>query len=186
MIQKVINNLAKFHLVWRLSISRELWGSGEGHGAMGATSIPLSVFWGTNNLFQDHHSSTWAPSGCTHPISFFYANGCHLAFLTTSLGSQWKLSRTSEAAQRTAEDHCTTPLALEWEISFLHSQVLSSSSTVLITLGTIKYLIYPGTVFAFYPYNPIRLILLLHSFYRWEKWVSHRKIKLLVWGHTAI
>lgn len=135
-IQKVINNLAKFHLVWRLSISRELWGSGEGHGAMGATSIPLSVFWGTNNLFQDHHSSTWAPSGCTHPISFFYANGCHLAFLTTSLGSRWKLSRTSEAVQRTVEDHCTTPLALEWEISFLHSQVLSSSSTVLITLGT--------------------------------------------------
>lgn len=27
MIQKVINNLSKFHLVRRLSMSRELWGS---------------------------------------------------------------------------------------------------------------------------------------------------------------
>lgn len=141
----------------------------------------------TNCFRTTNSSSTWAPSGCTHPISFFYANDCHLAFLTTSLGSQWTLSRTSEAAQRPAEDHCTTPLALEWEISFLYSQVLSSASTVVITLGTIKYLIYPSTVFPFYPYNPIRLILLLYSFYRCENWVNHSlKIKRLVRGHTAI
>lgn len=40
---KVISNLSKFHLD-RLSISKELWRRGEGHGPMGASPNLPSVF----------------------------------------------------------------------------------------------------------------------------------------------
>lgn len=137
------------------------------------------------NCFRTTDSSTWAPLGCTHPRFVLLCqrlSSCVLYIQPTlsvgALRNFWGCAENSRSPL-----HYTFSIGMRNPFSLFPS--LSSSSTVLMTLGNIKYLIYPGTVFPFCPYNPKRLILLLYSSYRRGNGAGHRQMKWFARGHTS-